>query len=138
MEKSKKCMNLIDFSVLTDIFSNTLDKDRIDIGRKTTITSEDGWEEETDPKIPLYEDVECHIQPITLDNPDVGNTPSKPVITSFLVHCKPTTDIKNGDYITLKTCNSNGDILEVQYGIAGEPKQYVSRIEFAVGVQKWI
>lgn len=131
-------MSLIDFSVLGNIFQDALDKDRIDIGRKGTITTPDGWETELDPKIPLYEDIKCHIEPASIDNPDVGNEPSKPVITSFTVYCPPTTDVKNGDYITLKTCDVNGNILEVQTGIAGEPKQYTSRIEFSVGVQKWI
>lgn len=131
-------MSLIDFSILGDMFQNALDKDRIDIGRKGTITTPDGWETELDPKIPLYEDVQCHIEPVSIDNPDVGNEPTKPVITSFMVYCPATTDVKNGDYITLKTCNVNGEVLEVQTGIAGEPKQYTSRIEFSVGVQKWI
>lgn len=131
-------MKLINFSVLTDIFKNSLDKDLIDVGRKGTITTPDGWESEIDPKVPLYTDIKCHIEPNSIDNPDVGNTPSKPVITSFMVYCAPDVDVKNGDYITLKTRDSFGNILEIQTGIAGEPKQYSSRIEFSVGVYKWI
>lgn len=131
-------MKSVNFSILSDIFENAFDKDLIDVGRKETITTPDGWESELDPKIPLYTDIKCHIEPISIDNPDVGNTPTKPVFTSFMVYCAPNTDIKNGDYITLKTRDSMGNILEIQTGVAGEPKQYESRIEFSVGVYKWI
>lgn len=137
MEKNKMRLKLIDFSKMTKVFEKTLDKDRIDITRKTTITSEDGWEVEIGGNTPLYKDIPCHIQPVTIDNPEVGNDPTKPVITSFTIHCKPSTDIINGDFITLKTCNSKGEVLEIQEGVAGEPRQYESRKEVSVGVMKW-
>lgn len=130
-------MSLIDFGIMRPIFSKYFDRDRIDIGRKATITTEDGWEEETDPRTPIYLDVPCHIEPISMDNPDVGNTPTKPVITSFKIFLPPLTDIKNGDYITMKFCDTDGNVLQIETGISGEPHQYASRLEISVGVMKW-
>lgn len=135
MENSKR--NLIDFSPLGIIASSFFDKDKMDIGRKGNITSDDGWEIEINPINPIYSDVPCHIEPLSTDNPDTGTVNTMPIITSFKVFCNYDIDVKNGDYITLKTCDNSGTILSVQKGIAGEPSQYVKRIEFIVGIQKW-
>ncbi len=129
-------MSFINFAVLSNIFEKYLDVDKIDIGRKMSITTEDGWETETDEKDPLYVDIPCHIESNTMDNPNLANEPTNPIITSFTVYCKNTVDIQNGDYITLKICDVNGNILDIKTGIAGEPRTYQSRIEFSVGVIK--
>lgn len=138
MEAGENNMNFIDFSSLASVFSQTLDKDAINIGRKMTITDEEGWEIETDPKTPLYEGIPCHIEPMAMDNPDLSNDPTNPVITSYTVFAPPTTDVENGDYITLIIREVDGRELSIVRGIAGEPRQYTSRIEFSVGVQEWI
>lgn len=128
----------IDFSNIGNVVSHAFDSDLIDIGRKTTITSPDGFEVETDPKIPLYKDIPCHIDYQSQDNPDVSNQPTKPIIMSLTIHCGTLTDVKNGDYITAYKRNGNGDVIEKYSGVAGEPTQYQSRMQFSVGVRMFV
>lgn len=128
--------NLIDFSILGDVFTKTFDKDTISIGRSISYEG-DGWEMEGDPRVPLYEGIPCHVEPSTMDNPDVSNAPTNPIITTYTVYAPPSTDVKNGDYITMYIRGVKGEDLEIVTGIAGEPRQYTSRIEFSVGVAEW-
>lgn len=129
-------MSLIDFGILSSIFEKTLDTDKIDIGRRMSITTPDGWESTTNENDPLYVNIPCHIEFKTIDNPNLANEPTNPIITSCTVYCKKTVDVKNGDYITLKICDVNGTILDIKTGIAGEPRTTPSRIEFSVGIIK--
>ena len=129
----------INFGVMNDICNKAFRKDRMDIGRKGTITDEDGWEVEISPTEPIYKDVPCLIEGKSeaSDMPDTTNQPTNPIITTFRIYCDKNADIKNGDYITMKTCDVDGTILEIQTGIAAEPMQFLSGTEFLVGVAKF-
>ena len=126
-----------DFSIIQETLSDVFDSDIMSIGRKMTVTNPDGFEIETDPTIPLYENIPCHISFKTQDNPDVANDSTKPVIMSLEIYCDPMTDIQNGDYIKVQKRKADGTVLEEYTGIAGEPEQYQSRTVFNMGVSKW-
>lgn len=125
-----------DFSMIAGTLSEVFDSDIMSIGRKMVITDPDGFEVETDPTIPLYENIPCHLSFKTQDNPDVANDSTKPVIMSLTIYCDAMTDVQNGDYITVQKRKSDGTVLEEYTGIAGEPMQHESRTVFTVGVKR--
>lgn len=127
---------MIDFSVMSALLSAAFDSDLMDIGRRGTITIPPGVDVETDPDIPLYVDVPCHVEYVAADNPDVANEPTKPIIMSLKIHAGRDVDVKNGDYITVRKRSASGEVLEIYKGIAAEPSQYQSRTAFAVGIRK--
>ena len=137
IQTSEGDLMAFDFSMIENVLSEIFDNDLISIGRKMTITDPDGFEVETDPTIPIYENVPCHIAFKSQDNPDVANDSTKPVIMSLTIYCNSMADIQNGDYINAQKRGADGTVLEEYTGIAGEPMQYQSRTVFNMGISKW-
>lgn len=119
-------MNKINFGVMSEALK-LLDTDKMDIGRKTEIVNPDGTTGETNPKVPLYTDIPCHISFITADNPDSNTVDVEPTITGLDINCALEVDLQKGDYITAKKLDNTGNILETYIGIIGYPTVTQSR-----------
>lgn len=116
----------IDFSIMSKPLQ-IFDTDEIDIGRRTEIENPDGTTGETNPDIPLYTNIPCHISFITADNPDGNTVDTKPIITGLQINCSLDVDLQNGDYITARKLSSSGEILETYRGVIGFPTVTQSR-----------
>lgn len=119
-------MDKINFGVISDALT-ALDTDKMNIGRKQTITNPDGTTGETNPNTPLYENIPCHISFVTADNPDANTVDTKPTVTGLKINCSLAVDIQKGDYITAKKLDFNGNVLEIYKGIIGFPTVTESR-----------
>ena len=119
-------MNKVNFEVIGKKLQ-VFDTDKIDIGRRTSIINPDGTEGETNPNIPIYTDIPCHISFIRADNPNSNTVDTKPIIVGLQINCDLSVDLQKGDYITAYKLADNGDILEVYKGIIGYPEVTQSR-----------
>ena len=113
--------NKIDFTKLSKPISDALDTDYMDIYRQI----------EGSPKRDLlYSNVPCHIAIKSSDNADPSSVDTQPIITSLRIHC-PNYDgagyLKNNDYLVVKKCDLNGNILNYYEGIIGEPATSMAR-----------
>lgn len=129
MKKLKK----IDFTAIGRA-SEVFDTDAMDIGRRMLIELPDGSKVETNPEIPLYKDVPCHIDFNTTDNPDTSTVDVRPIIISITLHCSTAVDLKNGDLIYAKRLDPQGNIMHVYRGIIGEPAMSQARQSALMGV----
>lgn len=111
-------MSKIDFTRLSEPISNALDTDYMDIYRQVEGSPERDL---------LYSNVPCHIAIKTSDNADPSSVDTQPIITSLRVHCGTWVDLKNNDYIVVKKCDLNGNILNYYEGIIGEPATSMAR-----------
>ena len=110
--------NKIDFTKLSKPISDALDTDYMDIYRQI----------EGSPKRDLlYSNVPCHIAIKSSDNADPSSVDVQPIITSLRVHCGTWVDLKNNDYLVVKKCDLNGNILNYYEGIIGEPATSMAR-----------
>ena len=103
------------------------DTDKIDIGRRVPVLNPDQTSGESNPEIPLYKDVPCHISFIKADNPDTDTVDTKPIITGIRINCSLDVDLQNGDYITAYKLSNDGSVLETYTGIIGFPTVNQSR-----------
>lgn len=103
------------------------DTDSMTIYRRMEIENPDGTTGETSQVVPMYENVECHIDFISSDNPDTATADTRPIIVGIRIHCGLEVDLQNGDYIIANKLADNGTILETYKGIIGEPTVTESR-----------
>lgn len=103
------------------------DTDKMSISRRTEIINPDGTTGETSSDTPIYENVACHIDFISSDNPDSATADTQPIIIGIRIHCGLEVDIQNGDYIVASKLANNGEVLETYSGIIGEPTVTQSR-----------
>lgn len=119
-------MNKINFEPIGKAM-RVFDTDKMSIFRRTEIENPDGTTGETSPNIPLYENVACHIDFITADNPDSATADTQPIIVGIRLHCGLEIDLQNGDYIIASKLANDGTIIETYKGLIGEPTVTQSR-----------
>ena len=110
-----------------DIVGEYVDNGVIDIGRSALITLPDGSTTVTDPKIPIYTDVKCHLSPRETPNPDPVTAGTMPIIISLTIICSTDIDLQNADFITARRIDSRGNILAEYEGTIGVPVVNQSR-----------
>lgn len=103
------------------------DTDKMNIGRRQTITNPDGSTGETSPKDPIYTDVPCHISFEEADNPDNAINDTVPIISVVKVHCRADVDLQNNDYVTAFRLSESGEVLETYEGSIGFPVMHKNR-----------
>ena len=103
------------------------DTDKMAIYRRVDIENPDGTSGETSSLVPMYEDIPCHIDFVSSDNPDGATADTQPIIIGIRIHCSLEIDIQNGDYIIANKLADNGDVLETYKGAVGEPTVTQSR-----------
>jgi len=116
-----------DFGKIGEIVGNVMDSDEIDIGRSVPITLPDGSSGVTDPKVPIYKNVKCHLSFNSTDNPDPVSVGSVPIIMSITINCPVTVDLQNADYIIARKLAADGTVLEEYQGTIGAPATSQSR-----------
>lgn len=119
-------MDKINFGIISNALK-LLDTDIMDIGRRVEVVNPDGTTGETNPQIPLYTNIPCHISFVTADNPDANTVDTKPTITGLKINCSLEVDLQKGDYITAKKLDNQGIVLETYKGIIGFPTVTESR-----------
>ena len=119
-------MEKINFEVIGKAMK-VFDTDKMDIYRNSNIINPDGTTGESDIKVPLYENIPCHISFVTADNPDNSTVDTKPIITGLKINCSLEVDLQNGDYIIASKLSNAGEVLEVYKGIIGHPTVTQSR-----------
>lgn len=119
-------MNKINFEPIGEIMQ-AFDTDKMNIGRTQEIMNPDGTIGFTDPTIPIYRDVPCHISFNNIDNPDPNTAQTRPIINSLTINCPLEVDLRNGDYITAYKLSYEGNIIETYIGVIGEPNSTMSR-----------
>ena len=103
------------------------DTDKIDIGRRTEIENPDETTGESNPEVPLYTDIPCHISFSDVDNPDPNTAETRPVNKMLTINCSVDVDLQNGDLITAYKLANDGTVLEQYVGVIGEPTSSMSR-----------
>lgn len=116
-----------DFGVMAPILGEYFDTDVMDIGRSTLVTLPDGSTSVTDPKVPIYTNVPCHISFDTVDNPDPVSVGSIPIIQALRINCAVGIDLQNADYVTARKLAADGTALEEYTGTIGAPATSQSR-----------
>lgn len=103
------------------------DTDKMTIYRRMEIINPDGTSGETTQLVPMYNDVPCHIDFISVDNPDGATAETQPIIIGIRLHCGLEVDLQNGDYVIASKLANNGNVLEEYKGLIGEPTVTQSR-----------
>lgn len=117
----------INFGKIGKYFT-AFDTDLMNIGRRTEILNPDGTTGETNPDIPIYTDVPCHVSFVTADNSNPDSVDTQPIITGLQINCELSVDIQKGDYITAKKMANDGvTVLETYSGVIGFPVVAQSR-----------
>ena len=119
-------MNTINFEPIGKAME-AFDSDKMDIGRRTEIVNPDGTSTETNPEIPLYSNVPCHISFQQIDNPDPNTAETRPVNKILKISCATSVDLQNGDLITASKLANDGTLIEQYIGVIGEPSTSMSR-----------
>lgn len=119
-------MNKINFEPIGKAME-AFDTDKMSIGRRQPVENPDGTSGETNPDIPLYTDVACHISFDSIDNPDPNTVETRPIIKALRISCGIDVDLQNGDLITAYKLDSNGNTIETYIGVIGEPSTSMSR-----------
>lgn len=103
-------MSGFNFGQISDVVSNVMDSDFIDIKRDSGGKLEE-----------VYSNVPCHLAFNSTDNPDPNSVDTKPIIQSINVHCGNWVDIQNNDFIVGKRMDNQGNLLKVYSGRCGNP-----------------
>lgn len=119
-------MQKINFEPIGDAM-RVFDTDTMTIYRRMEIENPDGTSGETTQLVPMYNDVPCHIDFISADNPDGATAATQPIIIGIRLHCGLEVDLQNGDYVVASKLANNGDVLEEYKGLIGEPTVTQSR-----------
>ena len=119
-------MNKINFEPIGKAME-AFDTDKMDIGRRIEIINPDGTSGESNPNIPLYTDIPCHISFEEVDNPDPNTAETRPINKALKISCGLEVDLQNGDLITAYKLTNNGDTIETYVGVIGEPSSSMSR-----------
>ncbi|MCL2225579.1 MAG: hypothetical protein FWB96_11495 [Defluviitaleaceae bacterium] len=76
----------------------------------------------------VYSNVSVHASRSAIDNPDVANAATSPVVVNVTLHMKTDVDIQNGDTVIVKLPDENAEsILDAFQGICGDPYTVNSR-----------
>lgn len=116
-----------DFGQISEVLSEYMDSDEIDIGRRTTTTLPDGSETIVDDVVPMYTNIKCHLSFGSVDNPDPSTVGANPIITSLTINCPAATDIRESDRIWARKMDASGNVLESYTGKCGLPQTSQSR-----------
>lgn len=127
-----------DFGSIGSIIGDVMDSDRIDIGRSTIITLPDGSITVTDPNVPLYTDIPCHLSFSDIDNPDPVAVGSVPIIHALSINCAVGIDLQNADRIWARKLAADGTVLEVYEGVIGAPIVDQSRQTATMAVRQGV
>ena len=119
-------MEKIDFAPIGEVMK-AFDTDAIDIGRRQEIENPDGTIGETDPSVPLYKNIACHLSFEELDYPNTNTDETRPVNKILKISCSIDVDLQNGDLITAYKLDINRNVLEKYVGVIGEPSTTMSR-----------
>ena len=103
------------------------DTDKMDIGRRQVVVNPDGTEGETNPEVPLYTNIACHISFDHIDNPDPQTVVTRPIIKALKISCPIDVDLQNGDLVTAYKLSYDGNVIESYTGVIGEPTSSMSR-----------
>jgi len=103
------------------------DTDKMNIGRRTEIENPDGTSGETQPDIPIYTNIPCHISFEQLDYPESNTQETRPVNKILKISCNIDVDLQNGDLVTAYKLDIQGNIIETYQGVIGEPSTTMSR-----------
>jgi hypothetical protein len=87
----------------------------------------DGSEGEAIPSLPLYLNLPCHVSFSQTDSPDAATSDTQPAMTALVINCDLSVDLKNGDYITARKLDGNGNVLAVYEGTIGLPERNQAR-----------
>jgi hypothetical protein len=116
-----------DFGQISKLIGSVMDTDEIDVGRRSLVQLPNGSWVETNPEIPLYEEIPCHLSFNSQDNPDPNAIDVQPIIKSVTINCDVSVDLQAGDLITACKLAPDGEILEMYKSIIGEPETNQSR-----------
>lgn len=122
-----------DFGQIGDILSLYFDNDHMDIYRTIEVIIDDRRRNEL---VELYPDVPCHLEFNSTDNPDPATSDTQPINVSITIICAVYVDLQNGDLITARKCDNEGNVLDVYKGIIGMPQTVQSRKRAILVVQK--
>ena len=103
-------MSGFNFGQISDVVSNVMDSDFIDIKRDSGGKLEE-----------VYSNVPCHLAFNSTDNPDPNSVDTKPIIQSINVHCGNWVDLRNNEFIVAKRMDNAGNLLKVYSGRCGNP-----------------
>ncbi len=103
-------MSGFNFGQISNVLSNVMDSDFIDIKRDSGGKLEE-----------VYSNVPCHLAFNSTDNPDPNSIDTKPIIQSINIHCSNWVDLCNNDFIVAKRMDNAGNLLKVYSGRCGNP-----------------
>lgn len=110
--------------------------DKMDINRYVDSPNSDGTTDTKLSETPVYTDIPCRISFATDENPrdkEVDNVPLKNVPKIF---CKLDTDIKSGDFITVRRYNDDGEVVATYAGKVGLPSVFITHKEALFSIER--
>ena len=123
-------------SGFSKIFS-TMFTDKMSITRYIDKDNDDGTTTTVLPDSPVYTDVSCRISFLTSgerpNDDDIDNTPIKFVPKIF---CKLDTDLKEGDFITVKRFDDEGNVIATYSGKVGLPSVFITHKEALFSIER--
>lgn len=110
--------------------------DKMDINRYVDSPNSDGTTDTKLSETPVYTDIPCRISFATDENPrdkEVDNVPLKNVPKIF---CKLDTDIKPGDFITVRRYSDSGEVIATYAGKVGLPSVFITHKEALFSIER--
>lgn len=110
--------------------------DKMDISRYVDSENTDGTTDTKLSETPVYINIPCRISFATDENPrdkEVDDVPLKNVPKIF---CKLDTDIKAGDFITVRRYNDNGEVIATYAGKVGLPSVFITHKEALFSIER--
>jgi len=118
-----------DFGQIGGIIGDYMDSDEIDIYRVIKIELPDGSISVSDPNVPLYTGIKCHLDPNETPNPDPVTAGTMPIIVSLKINCAISVDLQNADLVKARKLDTGGAVLAEYEGTIGVPIVIQSRQE---------
>lgn len=125
---------MIDLSQYRGVFAK-LYKDRFDVYRNGTETDVNGATHNVRKAMPALQNVACLVSPESAD--DAMPRPQALLESDMFIsiHCRPETDLFNGDYLVVRKYRKNA-VVRVYRGTIGEPKVYPTHIKATLKIDK--
>lgn len=119
--------------VITTMFT-----DKMSINRYVDKDNEDGTTDTVLSDTPLYTDVPCRVSFASTsrekpNDTDIDDTPLEVVPKIF---CKLDTDLKAGDFITVKRFNDEGEVIATYAGKVGLPSVFITHKEALFSIEE--
>lgn len=103
--------------------------DKMDISRYSDTEEPDGSTSTKLSETPIYTEVLCRVSFSSDESPKDSQVDDVPVNNIPKLFCKLSTDIKAGDFITVRRYNDNGETIATYSGKVGLPSVFTTHKE---------